>query len=248
MFQRASKPQLQTRLNAPRFAVVIRPDIEFLQGVQSPRRTFVGRGQGIAGPPGIGEHVYATLRRKGWNTPDVGREIARTLGVPSRDVGWAGLKDRNALTTQTFSIRLLQKMSRAEIAKRLRVDTPFDFLAADLVCERPPASGARGTLNVIMIVLAVVMLVGTAAIYQSARAVTELSERRSRFVSAVTHELKTPLSTVPAARISFSLFLRDKISVENFSRLQIEQIFFTGSPSSTRTFACRPPAFCDKSS
>ncbi|MCG6892937.1 MAG: tRNA pseudouridine(13) synthase TruD [Desulfobacteraceae bacterium] len=80
---------------------------------------------------GIGEHVYATLRRKGWNTPDVGREIARTLGVPSRDVGWAGLKDRNALTTQTFSIRLLQKMSRAEVAKRLRVDTPFEILAVE---------------------------------------------------------------------------------------------------------------------
>jgi tRNA pseudouridine13 synthase len=80
---------------------------------------------------GIGEHVYVTLRRKGWNTPDVGREIARTLGVPFRDVGWAGLKDRNALTTQTFSVHILQKMTRAEVAGRLRADTPFEILAVE---------------------------------------------------------------------------------------------------------------------
>jgi signal transduction histidine kinase len=40
------------------------------------------------------------------------------------------------------------------------------------------------------------MLAGLAAIYQSARTVVDLSERRSQFVSSVTHELKTPLTNI----------------------------------------------------
>jgi signal transduction histidine kinase len=37
---------------------------------------------------------------------------------------------------------------------------------------------------------------GLFAIYQSARAIVDLSERRSQFVSSVTHELKTPLTNI----------------------------------------------------
>lgn len=80
---------------------------------------------------GSGEHVYVTLSRTGWNTPDVAREIARILGVPVRNVGWAGLKDRNARTTQTFSVHVLQRMSRVEVAGRLRNETPFEVLSVE---------------------------------------------------------------------------------------------------------------------
>jgi signal transduction histidine kinase len=45
-------------------------------------------------------------------------------------------------------------------------------------------------------VLALIILMGLFAIYQSARAMVALSERRSRFVSSVTHELKTPLTNI----------------------------------------------------
>jgi len=47
-----------------------------------------------------------------------------------------------------------------------------------------------------MVVLAFIILMGLFAIYQSAREVMALSERRSRFVSSVTHELKTPLTNI----------------------------------------------------
>jgi signal transduction histidine kinase len=47
-----------------------------------------------------------------------------------------------------------------------------------------------------MTVLAAIMLLGLLAIYQSARAVVNLSKRRARFVSSVTHELKTPLTNI----------------------------------------------------
>ena len=47
-----------------------------------------------------------------------------------------------------------------------------------------------------LIVLAVIVLIGLFAIYQSARAIEDLAERRSQFVSSVTHELKTPLTNI----------------------------------------------------
>ena len=41
-----------------------------------------------------------------------------------------------------------------------------------------------------------VFLLGLGAIYRSAHAMVDLSERRTRFVSSVTHELKTPLTNI----------------------------------------------------
>jgi signal transduction histidine kinase len=73
---------------------------------------------------------------------------------------------------------------------------PFSFLRAMLTCDQIPRSAGRKTLNIMMIVLAAIILLGLFAIYQSARAVVALSERRSSFVSSVTHEVKTPLTNI----------------------------------------------------
>jgi signal transduction histidine kinase len=73
---------------------------------------------------------------------------------------------------------------------------PFSFLRATLTCDRIPKSVGRSTLNIMMFVLAFIILMGLFAIYRSAREVMALSERRSRFVSSVTHELKTPLTNI----------------------------------------------------
>jgi signal transduction histidine kinase len=73
---------------------------------------------------------------------------------------------------------------------------PFSFLRAGLTCEEVPQSAGRGTLNIMMVVLAAIILMGLFAIYQSARAIVDLSERRSSFVSSVTHEVKTPLTNI----------------------------------------------------
>ena len=74
--------------------------------------------------------------------------------------------------------------------------SPFDFLRATLICGQIPQSAGRGTLNIMIAVLVVVILMGLFAIYKSAGAVLDLSERRSKFVSSVTHELKTPLTNM----------------------------------------------------
>ncbi len=73
---------------------------------------------------------------------------------------------------------------------------PFDFLSAEMQAASLPPSPARRVLSLALIALGAVMVVGLGLIYQTARAVMELSERRSRFVSAVTHELKTPLTNI----------------------------------------------------
>jgi signal transduction histidine kinase len=49
---------------------------------------------------------------------------------------------------------------------------------------------------IMMVVLAAIFLIGLFAIYKSVRAIVDLSERRSQFVSSVTHELKTPLTNI----------------------------------------------------
>lgn len=55
---------------------------------------------------GEGEHVFLTVRKRGRNTHEVARAIARLAGVRQMAVGYAGLKDRNALTTQHFTVQL----------------------------------------------------------------------------------------------------------------------------------------------
>ena len=57
-------------------------------------------------PSGDGEHLMLRIRKTGENTSFVANELAKACGVKSRDVSWAGLKDRHAVTEQWFSIYL----------------------------------------------------------------------------------------------------------------------------------------------
>lgn len=55
---------------------------------------------------GVGEHLMVKIRKQGENTTFVANEVARICGVPSKNVGWAGLKDRHAVTEQWLSVHL----------------------------------------------------------------------------------------------------------------------------------------------
>jgi len=57
-------------------------------------------------PAGTGEHVFLRVEKKDENTEYVARQLARFADVRQRDVGYAGLKDRHAVTTQWFSVWL----------------------------------------------------------------------------------------------------------------------------------------------
>ena len=58
---------------------------------------------------GSGEHVLLQIQKHNANTEWVSRKLARFADVPMRDVSYAGLKDRFAITTQWFSVRLAGK-------------------------------------------------------------------------------------------------------------------------------------------
>jgi signal transduction histidine kinase len=73
---------------------------------------------------------------------------------------------------------------------------PFSFLEARLACDAVPRSPGRSMLLAVSAALGGVILIGLFAIYRSARVQVDLSERRTGFVSSVTHELKTPLTNI----------------------------------------------------
>ena len=53
---------------------------------------------------GEGPHALLRVRKRGANTEWVARELARAVGAKPFEVGFAGLKDRNAVTTQHFTV------------------------------------------------------------------------------------------------------------------------------------------------
>jgi signal transduction histidine kinase len=110
---------------------------------------------------------YSNLRLQ---VVDQGREIARVQG---------GVSTHNPkfILNRTFP-------------------SPFAFLNATLSSDEVPRSTGRNTLMIMMVVLVAIFLIGLFAIYKSARTIVDLSERRSQFVSSVTHELKTPLTNI----------------------------------------------------
>ncbi len=57
-------------------------------------------------PEGTGEHLFLHIQKQNENTEYVARLLARIAGVRQRDIGFAGLKDRHALTSQWFSVWL----------------------------------------------------------------------------------------------------------------------------------------------
>lgn len=57
-------------------------------------------------PSGQGEHLFLEIEKRGANTVWVAQQLARWAGVPEHAVGYAGLKDRHAVTRQAFTVHL----------------------------------------------------------------------------------------------------------------------------------------------
>ena len=55
---------------------------------------------------GVGEHLWMWVEKRGLNTEEAARRLARAAGVSQRAISYAGLKDRQALTRQWFSLHL----------------------------------------------------------------------------------------------------------------------------------------------
>ncbi len=53
---------------------------------------------------GEGEHLFLLIEKKGINTEELVKSLARTLGKSEKAISYAGLKDRHALTTQWLCV------------------------------------------------------------------------------------------------------------------------------------------------
>ncbi|HVV16978.1 MAG TPA: tRNA pseudouridine(13) synthase TruD [Polyangia bacterium] len=74
-----------------------------LRFVPSPE-TFTVEEIAAYAPAGEGTHLFLWVEKRGLTTLDAIADIARVLRVEARDVGYAGLKDRHALTRQWLSV------------------------------------------------------------------------------------------------------------------------------------------------
>ena len=62
----------------------------------------------ISSPPESddeGEYTIATIKAKNWETNRLVRQLSRRLGISRKKIGFAGTKDRRAITTQLISIK-----------------------------------------------------------------------------------------------------------------------------------------------
>jgi tRNA pseudouridine13 synthase len=60
---------------------------------------------------GDGEHLLLTIEKRGMNTAFAATRIAQWAGVPELAIGYAGLKDRHAVTRQRFSVHLPKRVA-----------------------------------------------------------------------------------------------------------------------------------------
>ncbi|HEY5658741.1 MAG TPA: HAMP domain-containing sensor histidine kinase [Myxococcota bacterium] len=77
-----------------------------------------------------------------------------------------------------------------------RFAEPFDALTARLALSSLPGVGSPGAVYGLVGLLVLVGAVGLLAVYRMVGVAVHFAERRSNFVSAVTHELKTPLTAI----------------------------------------------------
>jgi tRNA pseudouridine13 synthase len=85
-------------------------------------------------PSGAGEHVFVRFTKTDRTTLDAVRAIAGALGCDPRSAGFAGMKDKRAVTTQTISVQPPRGVSSGELAERARGLT----LAGVVVHEATP--------------------------------------------------------------------------------------------------------------
>jgi tRNA pseudouridine13 synthase len=76
-------------------------------------------------PLGYGDHIYISVTKRDSTTRDTQIAIASLLGLRREDIGHAGLKDKHAVSTQTFSM-LMPANDPNEVAKILEENLGFE--------------------------------------------------------------------------------------------------------------------------
>jgi tRNA pseudouridine13 synthase len=90
---------------APHEPAVMHPELPALDAAIGPTvLDFVVDEIPLYAASGAGEHVYVRVEKRGFTTPAMVRAVTRAAGVDERDVGYAGLKDKHAVTRQWLSL------------------------------------------------------------------------------------------------------------------------------------------------
>ena len=71
-------------------------------------------------PAGAGAHVFVRFTKTNLTTVDALRMLARALSCDPREAGFAGMKDKHAVTTQTISLLAPRGIDPLEMARRAR--------------------------------------------------------------------------------------------------------------------------------
>lgn len=60
-------------------------------------------------PEGEGEHIYLHVKKRGMNTQWLVKNVSKFAKIKERDIGFCGMKDRYAITTQWLSLYMPKK-------------------------------------------------------------------------------------------------------------------------------------------
>lgn len=101
---------------------------------------------------GAGEHLCVQIRKRGENSRWVARHLAVAAGVAETDVGFCGMKDRRAVTTQWFSLPvrgdavpdlggldaevLVRERHRAKLRRGMHAGNRFRIRLREIVGDR----------------------------------------------------------------------------------------------------------------
>ncbi|HVT79680.1 MAG TPA: tRNA pseudouridine(13) synthase TruD [Phycisphaerae bacterium] len=72
---------------------------------------------------GVGTHCYLKIEKRGFSTMAAADILAKALGRKNKDIGYAGLKDKQAITRQWFSVEHLDtaRAKAMELPKGMKV-------------------------------------------------------------------------------------------------------------------------------
>lgn len=104
-------------------------------------------------PEGTGEHLFVNLTRRGMNTRDVSRQLAHLFELPYDSIGYAGLKDKQSVATQTFSVHTgsLDRKAMEDLSELISAELSFKVNSMGLHPRKIRSGHLKGnqfTINV----------------------------------------------------------------------------------------------------
>lgn len=198
-----------TRERMPRAIGLSRPLLELeMSAAIAPKKAQAGKEdldefRGMNIDPLIGRPTQSgdiVLTRSVWRGADVERQglvldrEALVVWLETRVLAESGLSSRVHLEFGAPDLLI----DETGISHRYlhRFAEPFDALVARLDLDTLPGLGSERPIYALALLLVLVATVGLFAVDRMTRVVVDYAQRRSDFVAAVSHELKTPLTSI----------------------------------------------------